>query len=278
VRQVQVPVLVYQAKGKEMSISLMTYAWRIPCAENSDKLVLMKLCDHANDDGVCWPSWGHLVKHTGLSRATVARSLGRLEEAGILSRESRTGTSTMYTIHDEVMKSLTPVELRGHKSKGYQGETPVDPSHGETRGSHDETTTRLTVTPPPSHGETLIIKEPTNKPSVESDTRSRLAYCYKYWLKETKLKESLQSKKDFATRITPLLSRYVDDQLCRGFHWYVEDLGDLKYVSLRRFCEDHEKYVPQKRRVHWPQGIDKWSSEPVEEQERRLVKEYGEYR
>jgi hypothetical protein len=83
---------------------------------------------------------------------------------------------------------------------------------------------------------------------------------------------------EFRTKITPLLALYVDDQLCRGIHWYVEDLGDLKYVSLRRFCEDHEKYVQQRKRSHWPRGIDKHSDMPVEEQEMYLLKDNGEWK
>jgi len=204
---------------------------------------------------------------------TMRRRFERMVNAGVLIHKTirEGGTFSYYGFGPEYYK----LEFGCNTSP-----TPVpDP----TTTQPDPTTPKSDpsdpkVVPPAtqkSEQRSSIQKEPLTK---ESDTRSRLAYCYKCWIKETKQKESLNGKREFAARITPLLSRYVDDQLCRGFHWYVEDLSDLKYVSLRRFCEDHEKHVPQKKRVHWQEGIDKHSSESVEVQEKRLIERYGEYR
>ena len=218
-----------------MSISIMTYAWRVPCPNNSAKLVLMKLADHASDDGVCWPSWGHLVKHTGLSRATVARALSELEKSGFVSRESRTGTSTMYTIHLDAIKKATPFEVRGHNSKGYQGETPIDPSHGET----------------------LTIREPSEE--TINETKERLLAIYLVWCS---CSGGNMDKVQFAKAIKPLLPRYTDKELIQGVKNYFDLLEDKKYMSVRRFGETAAAYIKAKI----TRGIDPNSDMPPEEQ------------
>lgn len=249
-----------------MSISIMTYAWRMPCAENSDKLVIMKLADHASDDGYCWPSWGHLVKHTGLSRATVARSLGRLEDAGVIRREPRPGTSTMYFIDVDKIKKMTPPDQRGHNSKGYQGETVIDPSHDETTPSHGETPGSLTVRPDPSHGETQIIREPKQEPKGTSDTIDvvgRLRSAWKVWNEITGSKPS--NAEEFKKRWKPVVSKYNTSEISSAIRLYVGET-DRRYWSFRRFPDDIGKYMKPKRVAK----IDPFSDMPIDEQ-----KKYG---
>lgn len=233
----------------------MTYAWRVPCPNNSAKLVLMKLADHASDDGVCWPSWGHLVKHTGLSRATVARALSELEKAGFISRQSRTGTSTMYTINTDAIKKATPFDCRSHNGKGYQNETTIDPSHDETTPSQDETPTRLTVRPPPSHGETLIIREPKD----ESSIKQTLRLLYDTWCH---CSGGTTDKKQFKQYVEPLLSRYSEAKLNAGIKRYFELLENKRFMSVRRFSETAAAYMQQKQSA----GYDPHSDMPIEEQ------------
>ena len=50
------------------------------------KWLLVTLCDYANDKGLCWPSTFTLAHRTGMSRATVARKLNKLEEMGLIAR------------------------------------------------------------------------------------------------------------------------------------------------------------------------------------------------
>jgi biotin operon repressor len=53
----------------------------------TEKLVLLKLADNANDDGLCWPSREHIVRHTGCSEATVKRTLRSLKRKGFIDVE-----------------------------------------------------------------------------------------------------------------------------------------------------------------------------------------------
>ena len=74
------------------------------------KWLLVTLCDYANDKGLCWPSTFTLSHRTGMSRATVARKLNKLEEMGLIARLDQ---GKMYYI--KLSQSETPVS---------QSETP----------------------------------------------------------------------------------------------------------------------------------------------------------
>lgn len=45
----------------------------------------MALADYANDDGICWPSIGRIVKRTKLGTRTVQRTIRKLQVAGLLA-------------------------------------------------------------------------------------------------------------------------------------------------------------------------------------------------
>ena len=53
------------------------------------KLVLVKLADNANEDGLCWPSVALIVRHTELAQSTVYKHLGELEAAGLIKSVQR---------------------------------------------------------------------------------------------------------------------------------------------------------------------------------------------
>ena len=54
-----------------------------------EKLMLILIASHANDEGECFPSQTTLAYRSGLSRRTVLRSLAELEERGIITRRQR---------------------------------------------------------------------------------------------------------------------------------------------------------------------------------------------
>jgi len=85
-----------------MSAKATFWAWDLPLDNSTQKLVLLKLADSANDDGVCWPSHTTIAAHTGLSRSTVLRTIKTLESMGLVSHENRfrnnEQTSNLYTL------------------------------------------------------------------------------------------------------------------------------------------------------------------------------------
>lgn len=110
-----------------------------------EKLVLLKLADNANDEGVCWPAMGYLQNHTELSRSSLLRALKSLEEKGFLTitrRKSDDGKQNLSNIYKLILPSaiVTPPSVI------------LEPPqcHGDTRGS-------VILTPKPNN------IEPNNK-------------------------------------------------------------------------------------------------------------------
>lgn len=84
-----------------MSIKLMTVAWGLDNVSHTQKLLLLALCDSANDDGVCWPSVSVLMKKCSLSDRGVQKCMNDLERLGFLERDIRSGKRTMYKVTPE---------------------------------------------------------------------------------------------------------------------------------------------------------------------------------
>lgn len=91
-----------------MSIKLTTAAYALfgqVKLSPSQKLVLLALCDHANDeDHTCWPSINHLQKKLGLGRNTIWQAIDALCDAGYVTRVKKGSNgpipeSTLYHIN-----------------------------------------------------------------------------------------------------------------------------------------------------------------------------------
>jgi hypothetical protein len=122
-----------------MSIKLMCMAFdaEIPATQ---KLVLLALCDNANEQGQCFPSISLLERKCSLSDRAVQSSLSWLEQNGYLSRNFRIGRATIYVVTPE------------------RGSPPNDvhPRSSFTPPPND-------VHPTPERGSPLTIKESSSK-------------------------------------------------------------------------------------------------------------------
>lgn len=69
-----------------MSATLQGAAYYMPLPP-AEKMLLLALADHCNDDGVgAWPGNERLATKTSYSVRNVQRILGRLESAGLIAR------------------------------------------------------------------------------------------------------------------------------------------------------------------------------------------------
>lgn len=153
-----------------MSIHLMTLAWRSG-APTGQKMVLLALCDHADDEGECRPSVPYLARKTSLGESTVRQHITTMEQAGILRRQYRTGRSTYYYIHPEHF--TPPVEDKPRPVDTPSPQIPAPPESGapqnlaptpaETGGEPPQ---NLAPTPAESGPRTISkpSKEPSGKP------------------------------------------------------------------------------------------------------------------
>lgn len=81
-----------------MSVHLTSKVWRLEGLNPVAKLVLLKLADNANDDGVGWPSVARICAETGAGRSTVQKWVGEFEARGWLTRTQREDSSNIYTL------------------------------------------------------------------------------------------------------------------------------------------------------------------------------------
>jgi len=137
-----------------VSILLMTAAFktRLPAVR---KLVLVALCDSANDQGECYPSVASLVEKCSLSARGIQVALTDLEALGYLRRAYREGRSTVYHVAP-VDNWPTPAPDAPphdvHPAPGApQPRTPcTPPPHG--------------VHPTPARRAPITVKEPKENP------------------------------------------------------------------------------------------------------------------
>ncbi|MDK4545161.1 helix-turn-helix domain-containing protein [Kingella kingae] len=79
-----------------MSIKLMSKAWDLAIPQGQ-KFVLIALCDHANDDGVCYPSQNKLAEKCSMSDRAVLNHIKWLEQQGFISKERRQSSQRRYS-------------------------------------------------------------------------------------------------------------------------------------------------------------------------------------
>lgn len=110
-----------------MSIKLMSKAWELDLSQG-EKLVLLALCDHANDDGVCYPSQAFLASKCSMSYRSVINQIKRLESCGILTSERRqkagSRQSNSYTINLNNYKSQC--ENSAHAESAHANFAPTN--------------------------------------------------------------------------------------------------------------------------------------------------------
>src|ERR1043166_9042776 len=106
----------------------MTAVWDLPLS-STDKLVMLALADWSNDNGVCWPSIQQLSEKTGLTDRAIRMTVGRMVEAGHLTRHENPGKGVNYTVHPG---TSFPPELKSPRNENPK--TP-EPRSANTSGT-----------------------------------------------------------------------------------------------------------------------------------------------
>ena len=92
-----------------MSARTMAWGWQIVFSgilqnRTSAKLVLLRICDRADSDGICWPGHGKTAKELRFSKTTVKESIKLFEELNLLHKKHRRSeegdsASNLYILH-----------------------------------------------------------------------------------------------------------------------------------------------------------------------------------
>jgi DNA-binding transcriptional ArsR family regulator len=129
-----------------MSVKLMARAWEMELPQGK-KLLLLALCDHANDDGVCYPSQEKLMQKCGIGQTTLTNHIKWFEHAGLLTRmrrqKGRSRRSDLYQINLEICREpsksepsksepsdfeLMNLQILSHEPSDFEGCFKEEPS------------------------------------------------------------------------------------------------------------------------------------------------------
>jgi len=136
----------------------MSAAFKAPI-RSTPKLVLLALCDCANDQGECYPSVPTLMEKCSAGERTVQDAIALLEREGYMRREFRTGRSTVYLIADprnwRTPAAAAPPQIP-HPTPAVTAPPPPQTAH-----------------PTPANGAPITIKEPSIEPSRKQEARAR---------------------------------------------------------------------------------------------------------
>jgi hypothetical protein len=136
----------------------MSAAFKAPI-KSTPKLVLLALCDCANDQGECYPSVPTLMEKCSAGERTVQDAIALLEREGYMRREFRTGRSTVYWIADprnwRTPAAAAPPQI-AHPAPAVTAPPPPQTAH-----------------PTPANGAPRTIKETSIEPSRKQEAPAR---------------------------------------------------------------------------------------------------------
>ncbi|MEX4582180.1 helix-turn-helix domain-containing protein [Haemophilus influenzae] len=88
-----------------MSMRLMVQAMNCKVGNPARKLVLLKLADNANDDGICFPSYQYIADKCEMTRRSAINHIEYLIKIGLVSKKERKNKdgsiSNLYFLHLE---------------------------------------------------------------------------------------------------------------------------------------------------------------------------------
>lgn len=110
-----------------MSVALMTEAFKAQVG-STQKLVLLALCDSANDQGECYPAMQTLAEKCSLSERAAQGAVSELERGGYLRRELRRGRATVYWMTPAAGAPRSKCTPAANAPQGCSTFTPADPA------------------------------------------------------------------------------------------------------------------------------------------------------
>ncbi|MBN7120308.1 GntR family transcriptional regulator [Erwinia billingiae] len=162
-----------------MSVKLSAYVWD-GCALSGMKLsevvIMARLADWCNDEGVCWPSVATIARQIGAGESTVRNAIGKLVKDGWLSRrQRRQGNRNASNVYQLNVSKLRAAASQVHPPESDTSESDAskfeasksDPSKSERESGFD---------PLKSGGDPLVNskQEPSDKktscqPAAQTD-------------------------------------------------------------------------------------------------------------
>lgn len=140
-----------------MSTDAISWAKRVTVGSATKKLVLLLLCDYADEAWSCFPGQQKLAAAAELGERTVRRALAELEADGWISREARRRTDGSRTSDRFYISGQTTPRPADHQPATAAGWAPDQPAN-------DDRTNRPMTTEQPA---AVAGHEPSVEPSDE---------------------------------------------------------------------------------------------------------------
>lgn len=135
----------------------MTAVWEQHELSQSETLVALALADHANDQGLCWPSIDRIAKKARLSSRQVKRILQDLEAKGLLvvNRKHGRNQTNQYRL-----------SIKGDMASPFSGKGDMERQEKVTSGARKGDTAMSPKSP-------LTIKESSEDWSIDIDFKEK---------------------------------------------------------------------------------------------------------
>lgn len=169
-----------------MSVKVSSYVWD-GCAAHGVKgtklLVMLRLADFSNDEGICYPGIEKIAREIGAGRSTVTTAIGELESDGWLTRKERRrgqrNDSNIYTLNVPKLKAAA-LSVESHRPVSDTSESDhskYDMSGSERSESDRSENTKKGISHPPESGGDPSVnskqdpsgKKPTCQPAAQTD-------------------------------------------------------------------------------------------------------------
>lgn len=156
-----------------MSTIIMSQCWPLQGLSVTQKAVLISLADQANDDGVCWPAVGTIAARCCMSARAVRTAMDHLEAVGLLTRDRRFNSSTVYKVTPANFDKAAAPSKAGRKSekqvlhraqvlRPMQGVRPLQEGMRPMQGDAPGAGLGVRPVPPNRH---ITLNEPSGEPS-----------------------------------------------------------------------------------------------------------------
>ena len=174
------------------------------------KLVLLKLADHADENGECFPSIERIATDTEMNERSVRRHLEALEAAGLIDRRTR-GRGKFYRLN---------VAAKPDTEAGNEQLTP-DTESANTAPTPDSLSTTpdsLSKTPDTESGRSLTVSNHQEPVKKEGRTKRapRTARIAADWMPSTEGLQLARNEGLTDDQINKALDRFVDHYVGTG--------------------------------------------------------------
>lgn len=152
----------------------MNWVWALPMT-GAEKLVLLCLADHADNDGVCWPGLSAVSEKTGVSQRQVMRLVSKMSETGLLEIEKRKDAgqrqqTNRYRLDiDDArlrQKEVEPGDMVSPGNAQKPGDILAEP--GDISGH-----SRVTIMSPGTTKNVRTTREPSIEPPARASAREQ---------------------------------------------------------------------------------------------------------